>query len=365
MTMAENILVSFRDTLGSLSLDIAFEAPVKGVTALFGPSGSGKTTLLRCIAGLHRARSGRCVIGSDIWQSENYFKPVYERPIGYVFQEACLFPHLSVKNNLMFGVAEPRKDRVRQLEEVVHLLGIENLLERMPGKLSGGERQRVAIGRALLSKPGLLLMDEPLSALDTLSREEIMPYLEKLQESLDIPVLYVSHEMNDIDRFADHLVLIDKGHVVASGPLAQVQSDPTLMLASLPLAAVSLYGEVVAYDFDFKIARFEVSGGYLNAPSQSLTIGEKRRLKIYAGDVSLSLERATDSTIDNQIPVRIVAMREVEPAQVIVFMILGHDGAGERLLARITKKSWVTLGLDIGQSLFAQVKAVALIRRGL
>lgn len=365
MTMVENICVSFRDSLGSLSLDLSFETPLTGVTALFGPSGSGKTTLLRCIAGLHRAPFGRCIIGADIWQSETYFKPVYERPIGFVFQEASLFPHLSVKNNLLFGVGEARKDRVRQFTEVVQLLGVENLLDRMPGKLSGGERQRVAIGRALLSDPGLLLMDEPLSALDAASREEIMPYLERLQASLDIPVLYVSHDMNEIDRFADHLVLIDKGRVVANGPLARVQSDPTFMLASLPHAAVSLYAEVVAYDFDFKIARFEVSGGYLNAPSQRLAVGDKRRLKVYAGDVSLSRERATDSSIDNQIPVRIVAMREVEPAQVIVFMTLGHDSAGERLLARITKKSWVTLGLDIGQSLFAQVKAVALIRRGL
>jgi molybdate transport system ATP-binding protein len=365
MTTVENIRVCFRDRLGSLSLDIAFEAPVKGVTALFGPSGSGKTTTLRCIAGLHRARSGSCVIGSDIWQSEDYFKPVYERPIGFVFQEAGLFPHLSVKSNLLFGVGEARKGHARQFEEIVQLLGVQNLLERMPGKLSGGECQRVAIGRALLSDPGLLLMDEPLSALDAASREEIMPYLERLQASLDIPVLYVSHDMNEIDRFADHLVLIDKGHVVANGPLTTLQSDPSLMLASLPYAAVSLNAEVVAYDFEFKIARFQIPGGYLNAPSQKLAIGEKRRLKIYSGDVSLSRVRVTDSTIDNQIPVRIVAMREIEPAQVIVFMTLGYDSAGERLLARVTKKSWVTLGLDIGQSLFAQVKAVALIRRSL
>lgn len=363
MTASENIRIMFRDMLGLLSLDVAFEAPMKGVTAIFGPSGSGKTTLLRCIAGLHRARWGRCEIGSDIWQTDNYFRPVYERRIGYVFQEASLFSHLSVKNNLLFGVKEKNEDRMRSFSEVVSLLGVANLLDRMPGKLSGGERQRVAIGRALLSDPGLLLMDEPLSALDTASKEDIMPYLERLQTSLDIPIFYVSHDMSEVDQIADHLVLIENGHVTACGSLSHLQCDPSLMLASRPQAAVSLNAEVVSYDPEFKIARFAINGGFLNAPSQRLEIGDRRRLKIYAADVSLSREAASASTIDNHIPVRITAIREIEPAQVIVFMALGHEGSGQRLLARITKKSWVTLGLDIGQLLYAQIKAVALFQR--
>lgn len=364
MTASEKIRILFKDTMGCLSLDVAFEAPMTGVTAIFGPSGSGKTTILRCIAGLHRARLGSCVIGSDVWQSSDYFRPVHERPIGYVFQEACLFPHLSVKNNLLFGAQKARKSFPQQFSEVVRLLGVENLLERMPGKLSGGERQRVAIGRALLADPGLLLMDEPLSGLDVVSKEEIMPYLERIQASLNIPIIYVSHDMNEIDRIADHLVLIDKGRVLVSGPLKLLQSEPSLNLALMPHAAVSLNAEVVAYDPEFKIARFAINGGFLNTPSQPLDVGSKRRLKIYSGDVSLCLESTSKSTIDNQIPVRIVAMREIEPALVIVFLTLGRDDGGERLLARITKKSWVMLGLCVGQDLFAQVKAVALIRRG-
>ena len=364
MTAPQTIRVAFKDSLGRLDLDVAFEAPMKGVTALYGPSGSGKTTILRCIAGLHRSRSGRCAIGEDVWQSGEYFRPVYERPIGYVFQEASLFPHLSVRKNLLFGARDRRPDHSRLFTEVIRLLGVENLLDRSPEKLSGGERQRVAIGRALLSDPGLLLMDEPLSALDAASKEEIMPYLERLQASLDLPIFYVSHEMNEIDRIADHLVLIENGRVVASGALPHIQSDPFLKLALAPQAAVSLNAEVVGYDPEFKIARFATHGGFLNAPAHPLEIGDRRRLKICAGDVSLSRDRSGDSTIENQIPVKIVDIREIEPAQVVVFLTIGHESAGERLLARITRKSWVTRGLDVGQAVFAQIKAVALIRRG-
>lgn len=363
MTPTENIRIAFQDKLGRLDLNVVFEAPMKGVTALFGPSGSGKTTILRCIAGLHRAHSGSCDIGGDIWQSADYFRPVYERPIGYVFQEASLFSHLSVQENLLFGAKGGRRDRGPNFSEVMGLLEMEDLLDRMPCNLSGGERQRVAIGRALLSNPGLLLMDEPLSALDAGSREDIIPYFERLRSSLDIPVFYVSHDMNEIDRIVDFLVLIENGVVLASGPLPQLQSEPSLMLASTQHAAVSLNAKVVDYDPEFQIARFAVHGGFLNAPSQTLEIGERRRLKIFAGDVSLSRDQSDHSTIENQIPVRILDIREIEPAQIVVFLMLGHEVAGEPLLARITKKSWVTLGLGIGQSVFAQVKAVALIRR--
>lgn len=365
MTTPKIIHIAFQDKVGHLALDVAFDAPMKGVTALFGPSGSGKTTILRCIAGLHRAQSGVCAIGQDIWQSAGYFRPVHERPIGYVFQEPSLFPHLSIQKNLLFGAKDQLKADSQHFSEIVRLLGLDELLARMPGKLSGGERQRVAIGRALLSDPGLLLMDEPLSALDAVAKDEVMTCLERLQSSLEIPVIYVSHDINEVDRIADHLVMIENGHVVSSGPIAQLQNDPFLMLASRPHAAVSLNARVVAYEPEFKIARFAIDGGFLNAPSPRLGIGEKKRLKIFAGDVSLSRKAESNSTIENQIPVRILSIREIEPAQIIVFMMLGHEGAGERMLARITKKSFVTLGLDVGQSVYAQVKAVALAPQAL
>ena len=216
MTDQDTIRLSFKDTLGSLHLDIAFDAPLKGVTALFGPSGCGKTTILRCIAGLHRSHTGNCVVGADIWQSTTYFKPIHERPIGYVFQEASLFPHLSVKSNLLFGSRDAQKDRSQQFSEIIELLGIDKHLNRSPKNLSGGERQRVAIGRALLSEPRLLLMDEPLSALDRLTKEEFMPYLERLQTTLSIPIFYVSHDINEVERLADHLVIIENGQLIAS-----------------------------------------------------------------------------------------------------------------------------------------------------
>jgi molybdate transport system ATP-binding protein len=358
------ISLSFKDTLGSLNLDIAFDAPVKGVTALFGPSGCGKTTILRCIAGLHRASSGNCMIGEDVWQSETYFKPVHERPIGYVFQEASLFPHLSVKSNLLFGSKDTKKDQSLQFSEIIELLGIDGHLNRSPKNLSGGERQRVAIGRALLSEPRLLLMDEPLSALDRLTKEEIMPYLERLQTALSIPIFYVSHDINEVERLADHLVLIEKGQLIASGPLAQLQSYPSLVLTISANAAVSLNASVIGYDEKFTIARLQVNGASLNVPSSDVIVGAKQRLKIYADDVSLTWDSSNKSTIDNQIPAKILDIRGTEPSQILAVLGLGQNGEGDKILARVTKRSWVTLGLEVGQSVFAQVKAVALVRRG-
>ena len=207
------IKAGFRGSIGSFSLDAAFETPARGVTALFGPSGCGKTTVLRCIAGLNRLRQGFCAIDGEIWQDASSFAPTHRRPIGYVFQEASLFPHLSVRRNLLYGAGGPRRagqsDAIR-FDEVVDLLGLGALLDRAPRHLSGGERQRVAIGRALLSRPKLMLMDEPLSALDRQAKDEILPFLERLHASLSLPVIYVAHDMDEIERLADHLVLMDR-----------------------------------------------------------------------------------------------------------------------------------------------------------
>ena len=245
------IKAGFRGSVGSFSLDAAFETPARGVTALFGPSGCGKTTVLRCIAGLNRLRQGYCAIDGEIWQDASSFLPTHKRPIGYVFQEASLFPHLCVRRNLLYGAGGPRRagqsDAIR-FDEVVDLLGLAALLDRAPRHLSGGERQRVAIGRALLSQPSLMLMDEPLSALDRQAKDEILPFLERLHESLSLPVIYVAHDMDEIERLADHLVLMDAGRVVAAGPLAALQSDPNLPLAKTRSAAVSLDAVVESFD---------------------------------------------------------------------------------------------------------------------
>ncbi len=201
----------FSGRIGGFALDVGFAAPETGVTALFGPSGCGKTTVLRCIAGLERLEYGHFSLSAtEVWQDGFRFLPPHRRAVGYVFQEASLFPHLSVTANLRFG-QKRAADRGIVFDEVVTLLGLSRLLGRVPARLSGGERQRVAIGRALLSQPRLLLMDEPLSALDRISKDEILPYLERLYDALSIPVIYVSHDLAEVERLADHLVLLSAG----------------------------------------------------------------------------------------------------------------------------------------------------------
>ncbi len=354
------IRLRFRDRLGAFALDAAFESPAQGVTALFGPSGCGKTTVLRCVAGLHRA-CGFCAVGGEVWQDERSFRPAHLREIGFVFQEASLFPHLSVRKNLLYGAPRADPDNARRFAEAVDLLGLAALLDRAPGRLSGGERQRVAIGRALLSRPKLLLMDEPLSALDRLTKDEILPFLERLHQTLALPIFYVSHDMGEVERLADHLVLMREGRVVAAGPLAQLQADPALPLIGAPEAAVSLDAVAESYDPAYGTATFRVAGGMFRAPAAAAPAG-RRRLRVYASDVSLARVFPSQSTIDNVLPARILDVRETGPHQMTAVLGLGEDGAGARLLARVSRRSWEMLALAPGLSVYAQVKAVALLR---
>lgn len=366
MSDETGVQVSVRDRLGGFALDAAFAAPGRGVTALFGPSGCGKTTVLRCVAGLHRPREGRVALAGDVWQDAAGFRPAHQRPVGYVFQEASLFPHLSVRDNLLFG--HRRADRAGGAraagdlapDEAIGLLALEPLLGRSPRHLSGGERQRVAMGRALLSRPTILLMDEPLSALDRASREEILPFLERLHASLAIPVLYVSHDMAEVERLADHLVLMEAGRVVAAGPLAALQSDPALPLLRERGAAVSLDAVTEGYDAAYGLLALAVAGGRLIVPAPPAAPGEPRRLRVQASDVSLALERPATSSIANVLEARIVEVAEGGPAERIAVLALGGDGAGARILARLTRRSWDQLGLAPGRVVFAQVKGVAL-----
>jgi molybdate transport system ATP-binding protein len=363
VTPSHAIRAEFRGTIGKFALDAGFTAPAKGVTALFGPSGCGKTTVLRCIAGLLHL-DGVCEIDGELWQDENgAFLPTYKRPLGYVFQEASLFQHLSVRRNLLFGT--PRKDsgRVKEaivFDEVVDLLGIERLLDRSPRNLSGGERQRVAIGRALLSQPKLLLMDEPLSALDRATKNEILPFLERLRDRLDLPVVYITHDIAEVERLADQMVLMEKGRVIGFGPLEDLQSDPSLPLAAARDAAVSFDGIVEASDKAYGLVTLKVRGGSLTAPATPGPVGERRRIRVIAGDVSLTREAPGPSSILNVLPARIVSMKAIDSNEVVVVVALGADGAGARLLSRLTRKSWEALGLAEGLSVYAQVKAVAL-----
>ncbi|HTH97344.1 MAG TPA: molybdenum ABC transporter ATP-binding protein [Stellaceae bacterium] len=355
------ITARFAGRLGDFDLDAGFEVPARGVTALFGPSGCGKTSLLRCIAGLQRLGTGYCAVDGEVWQDDKSFRPTHQRPLGYVFQEASLFPHLSVRRNLTYGVdkAGIPQDGIG-FDTVTRLLRLSALLDRSPHNLSGGERQRVAIGRALLSQPKLLLMDEPLSALDRATKDEILPFLEDLHDSLSLPVIYVSHDIAEVERLADHLVLMEKGRVRAAGPLEELQSDPTLPLAANRDAAIILNAVVQGHDAHYGLLSLSVEGQLFIIPAPPLPPGTHRRLRIAAGDVSLARERPSLSSIANIVAVKVISAIKVGEAEMLTVLSLRRDGTGPRLLARVTRRSWDQLGLTEGAEIHAQVKSVAL-----
>lgn len=358
------IQAAFRGSLGHFSLDASFVVPARGVTAIFGASGSGKTTVARCLAGLHYLPGSFCAIDGEIWQDEATFRKTHQRPIGYVFQEASLFSHLTVKRNLLYGapddVRTSRHDGIG-FDEVIELLGLAQLLDRVPDNLSGGERQRVAIGRALLSQPKLLLMDEPLSALDRPTKSEILPFLERLHARLSLPVFYISHDMSEIERLADHLILMQHGKVVRAGPLQVLQSDPSLPLAGARDAAVSLHATVESHDAAYGLLTLPVAGGRLQVPALPIAFGKRQRLRIAASDVSIACVAPDASSILNVLPALIVSKSMLGHGEVIVVLALGADGRGAQLLARITLRSWDQLGLADAMNVFAQVKGVSLV----
>jgi len=348
----------FRIDRGEFVLDAELTAPERGVSALFGPSGCGKTTLLRAIAGLEKNPDGYLKVGDAIWQDGEYFLPPHRRPLGYVFQEASLFPHLSVRGNLEYGLKRVAENRRRLvLDEAAELLGVESLLARRPGDLSGGERQRVAIARALLTSPRLLLMDEPLAALDNRSKSEILPFLERLHQELEIPVLYVSHAPDEVARLADHLVLMEGGKIRAAGPIAEMLTRVDLSLAHGDEAESIIEATVTGQDDTFHLTYLEFPGGHFSVPRKELPLGRSVRLRILARDVSLALECHSGTSILNVFPARVAAVAEENPAQVMVRL----EAGGIPLLARITRKSAAALGVEPGRSLYAQVKSVALL----
>lgn len=350
----------FRLTHPGFTLEVDLKLPEKGVTALFGPSGSGKTTLLRCFAGLSRASGGRLVVAGQVWQDETQglFLPTHRRPLGLVFQEASLFPHLSVRKNLEYGMKRAGNRGGEGFQACIDLLGIHPLLERGPGHLSGGERQRVAIARALLTRPRLLLMDEPLAALDLKRKGEILPYLERLHDELDIPVLYVSHAPDEVARLADHLVLMDDGKVVASGPLQETLSRADLPPAFADDPGVVLEARLVGQEAD-GLSRLAIPGGELLVSRVEALPGKILRCRIHARDVSLALTPPLQSSILNILPARVAAVAATDtPGHVLVQLELA---AGLRLLARITERSRAALGIGPGLAVIAQVKSVALL----
>ena len=342
------------------ALEARLALPGRGVSALFGHSGSGKTTLLRAIAGLDRHAGAILTVHGEPWQDDaaGIFLPPHRRAIGYVFQEASLFPHLTVQGNLDFARKRAgTKDSGALLAQCVSLLGIGHLLARPATTLSGGERQRVAIARALLSQPRLLLLDEPLASLDHQRKEEVLPYLEQIHEQLDIPMLYVSHAMDEVARLADHLVLLGDGRVTASGPAAQVLARLDLS-AGLADDAGSLVDAVVdGHDADYGLLRLRAAGTVFQVARSPMAAGSLLRLRILARDVSLALAPQGDSSILNQVSAIVTdTMRIDGGAHVMVSL----DAAGTPLLARITRRSRDHLGLVPGMAVWALVKATAL-----
>lgn len=353
------IRASFRMQLDSFRLDAAFEAPATGITALFGSSGAGKTTLLRCIAGLERTSGSLCVNGA-VWQDETAFVPTHRRPLGYVFQEASLFPHLSVRANLEYGYKRiAPSERKVQLEQVVEWLGLSSLIDRRnPAQLSGGERQRVSIGRALLTSPRLLLMDEPLAALDAGSRQDILRYLERLHRELDIPVLYVSHAMEEIARLADHLVLLQQGRVIAAGALNATLARLDLPTAHFDDAGSVIAAEVAQHDERYQLTRVTFTGGSLWVGKVLRPLAHPVRARVLARDVSIATLQPQGSSITNILAARIAEICDEGADKVMVRMTVGESQA---LLSRITRRSRDLLDLKVGMAVFAQVKSVALM----
>lgn len=348
--------VALRHDFAGFTLDAAFRAP-PGVTVLFGRSGSGKTTIVNAVAGLLAPDAGRIATGDRVLlDSEKGVRlPVHRRRLGYIFQEARLFPHLSVRQNLAYGGwFAPRGAPREKTGRVVELLGIGHLLDRRPGALSGGERQRVAIGRALLSAPRLILADEPLAALDEARKAEILPYFERLRDEVDVPILYVSHSASEVARLATTVVALEEGRVIAQGPAAEVLGDPAILPAGAREAGAVLTATVAAHHAD-GLSELNAGGAMLLLPRVAQDIGRPIRVRIAAHDVILSLDRPEGLSALNILSATMVEVRPGHGPGAIVAL---ETRAG-RLLARITRRSAEAMGLQPGQQCHAVIKSVS------
>lgn len=366
-TAADDLVARLVLRRDGFTLDMDLRLPGSGFIALFGPSGCGKTSFLRALAGLERARPGYVRVGASVWQDDQagVWRPTHHRALGYVFQEASLFDHLSVRGNIAYAQkrakAPERSDAQRPaiaVAETVALLGLEHLLERKPATLSGGERQRVAIARALAAQPRVLLMDEPLAALDNARKAEVLPYLEALQRQLAIPVVYVSHALDEVARLATHMVLLEAGRVRASGSAESLLARLDLPLAQGDAAAAIVQGAVREHHAQEHLTTLDLPCGplYVGATHKRPS-GQQVRVRIQARDVSLALQHPVGSSILNIVPCTVTALREDSPGQWMVAL----DAGGVRLLSRITQRSVQQLGVAPGLAVFAQIKGVAML----
>jgi molybdate transport system ATP-binding protein len=341
-------------------LDIDIAIPGRGITAIFGESGSGKTSLLRCIAGLEKNASGCLRVNDELWQDASMFVPTHKRSLGYVFQEASLFEHLTAMGNLRYALKRNNQTANPELlEQVIGVMGIAGILSQLPEALSGGERQRVAIARALLSQPKLLLMDEPLASLDTARKLEILPYLERLRNSFNIPILYVSHAVDEIVRLADHAVIMEQGKVLAQGGITELFSRVDLPLGVSNEVGAILECKVVQRDKQWHLMRVAFDGGELWLPNVANNENNTQRIRVLASDVSLTLSPHTDSSILNVLSGQIAEIiNDQDPAMALLRLKVGDTF----LLARLTQKSLHNLGLTLGKGIWIQIKSAAIVR---
>lgn len=355
-TLEFDLRISYPD----FALEVAHAIPLEGITALFGPSGCGKSTLLRILAGLERKAEGRIVFAGETWQSGtgHQLLAAHKRGAGYVFQDARLFPHLDVGGNLRYAERRSRQAASGiDLDQVVSALDLGPLLGRRVTSLSGGERQRVAVGRTLLTRPRLLLMDEPLAALDFKRKAEILPYLERLPRAFDIPTIYVSHDIDEVARLADRMMVLRNGQLLAAGPV-----DAVLERLDLPgngerfEPGVALTARIVGHDPRYRLSQLDLDGHILSVPELDAPIGTSLRLRIKARDISIATRRPQGISIRNILKARIAEI--AAPADAAQADLLLDIGRGRHLRARITRASMEELGLAPGTDIFALVKSV-------
>jgi molybdate transport system ATP-binding protein len=342
------------------ALDVDLELPGQGVTVLFGVSGSGKTSLLRCVAGLERTPGALVSIAGETWQDDaaGVYLQTWQRPLGYVFQEASLFEHLNVRGNLEFGLKRAKGADASALSAAIDLLGIAGLLERKTTQLSGGERQRVAIARALAMQPRLLLLDEPLAALDHARRQDILPWLERLRDELQIPMLYVTHSSDEVARLADTLVVLDAGKVKACGPVAEVLAGLDIPVVLGDDAGALLSASIEARDERWQLAQLRFNGGSLWVRDNGLPLGRQVRVRVLARDVSIALGKPSHTSIQNLLPCVVLAIgSDTHASQTLIQLLCGQS----ILLARVTSRAVDELQLAPGMQVWAQVKSVALV----
>ena len=356
------------------ALNVALTLPAKGISVLFGPSGSGKTSLLRCVAGLEPQSRGRIAWGASVLSDsrQGIHSPSWQRPFAYVFQEASLFEHLDVMGNLSFGLKPERLHNKRcmvpqsapllspelALEQAIEILGLEALLGRQPQQLSGGERQRVAMARALVTQPSLLMLDEPLASLDRARQQEVLPWLEKLRDTLHLPMLYVTHSETEMTRLASTLVLMDQGRVKACGPVQEIFTNAEWLTDLGEEPSSLIHAQVEERDEPWGLAQAKFKGGEFWCRDPGLAVGSCVRLRILARDVSIACRVPVGSSIQNIVPARI---HSIQADRHFSQSLVRLDMEGTLLWAKVTSRSVAKLGLEVGQPVWAQVKSVALI----